>query len=191
MLRYLLLTATLLYPVAIAGSQALKVPAGRHIMVDGNCEAAEWIDAAALKASDNFTLRFKKTADFVFVCVDAGKESNLMIDLYFSPSKEKLYTFHASAKLGERTLKDGKWEPFTADWNWWKIKGWTANTLRVKGIEGPTFESGKAIELQIDRNHFGGRDWLALFDFISEPQPFIFPRNSDKLKSETWLELQL
>lgn len=170
---------------------AIKVPKGKHVMIDGQCTADEWLDAAKTNVSQQYQFYVKKNADFVYICISSAKETNLMIDLYFSPVKEKLYTFHASAKLGERILDGNKWRDFTTDWRWWQIDGWTANTLRLKSFKEATFLPGTAIEFQIDRKRFTGRDWRIMLDFIAEEEPFIFPIDADKLKSDKWLRLKL
>lgn len=174
----------------VFAQNTIKVPNGKHILIDGKCDAEEWNDAVKLNASDNYHLSFKKNADYVYICIDSAKETNLMIDLYLAATNKKLYTLHASAKLGERVLEGDRWKEFTTDWNWWEIKGWTANTLRVKSFEKPTFLPGKAIEFQISHKHFGRKNWRVMFDFIADDSG-TFPKNADNLKSETWLNLNL
>ena len=174
----------------VLAQNAVKVTNGKHIMIDGKCEPNEWADAAALPASENYRLLFKKSADYVYICVASAKAANLMIDLFFSPTETKFYTLHASAKLGERVLQNGKWPQFTTDWDWWKIEGWTANTLRVKSFNGPPFLPGNAIEFQINRQHFEGKEWRVMFEFIADGS-WTFPKNADNLKRDTWIKLDL
>lgn len=176
---------------SVLGAQTVKVPAGRAIMVDGDCPSDEWTSSIKIKALRSFTIRFQKTKDFAYVCVESENRSNLMVEMYFSAAQGELYTFHASAKLGERFLKGAKWEPFTTNWDWWNVHGWTASTLRVNSFNGPTFKPTKAMEFQIDRKHFRSKRWFAMFDFISETSPFVFPASGDRLNAETWLELRL
>jgi uncharacterized protein (TIGR02246 family) len=167
----------------------IKIPQGKPALVDGKCGAEEWKDAAELIISDNYKLYFKRTDDYVFVCVKPARETRFIVDLYLSPVKGELYTLHASAKLGERAMEGGKWKEWTDDWNWWDVNGWWANTLRPLDFEKKTFLPSRAIEFQIGRERFGGNRWRMMFQ-ISDGS-LVYPMNADNLNRETWLELDL
>jgi hypothetical protein len=173
-----------------SAQDAIKVPSGKSVLIDGKCREEEWKDAAQLSMSKDYRLFLKKTDDYVFVCVAPPAKSNLMADLYLSAADKKLYTLHASAKLGERALEGDKWKEWTNDWDWWNVDGWWANTLKPDSFEKRSFLQSEAIEFQISRRRFAGKSWRVMVDIISGG-PLIFPSNANNLKSNTWLELNL
>lgn len=190
MKQALIPTVLLLVILAISVAAQTKVPNGKTIMLDGKCTTEEWIAAADVVIPNGFRLSFKKLDNYVFVCVKPPRESRFIVDLYLSGADKKLYTLHASAKLGERVLEGGKWKDWTADWPWWVIDGWWANVSRPADFSKTQFLPREGLEFQIDRRRFSGNRWRMMFDIGGEP-PVIFPANADNLKSDTWLELDL
>ena len=191
-MRTAFITISILLLSTIANAAAVKVPSGSTAMIDGRCPASEWSDAAKASVTADYQILFKKTSDHLLICIDGSQESSLMMDLYFSPNENDLYTFHSSAKLGERKLEGNSWIEFRTDWPWWNISGWTANTRRFNSRETqPWFLPNKAVEYQISRKHFGGRTWRVMFDFLGLDKPIVFPTEADKLDRGTWLELKL
>ncbi len=189
--RILFLIGLVFFITSIASAQdVIKVPSGKPVLIDGKCKTEEWKDAAELSMSKDYRLFLKKTDDYVFVCVAPLTESNLMVDLYLSAADKKLYTLHASAKLGERVLEGDKWKEWTNDWDWWNVDGWWANTLKPDSFEKRSFLPSQAIEFQISRKRFGGKSWRVMFDIISSGS-LIFPSNANNLMSDAWLELNL
>lgn len=188
---FLFILLILLYSGSVTASKTVNVPNGNPVMIDGRCDPAEWKDAAELPAAENYRLLFKKNQEYVYICIDSAKESNFMMDLYLSPDAKRGYTLHASAKLGEQMMKDGKWTDFTTDWDWWNVHGWTANTRRLNSPKEPRFLPNKSIEYQLSREHFGGRVWRVMFDFLGLEKPLIFPGNGDKLSFDSWIMLKL
>ncbi len=184
------LSLLLLSAFSASGQHVVNVPNGRPVLVDGKCEAEEWNDAAELSTSKDYKLLFKKTTDYVFICVAPVKEGNFIVDLYLSAAGGKLHTLHVSAKLGERVLEGAQWKEWTVDWNWWEVRDWWANTLRLVSFENRSILPSKAIEFQIGRKRFGGKHWRVMFDFISGGS-IIFPTDASNLKSQTWLDLDL
>lgn len=176
--------------ISVSG-QTANVPDGSYAMVDGRCSTNEWQTAGRTAVSDKYSVRFMKTRQYVYICIESAVESNFTMDLYFSPDSADMYTFHSSAKLGERKLSSDKWIEFTTDWDWWNVNGWTANTRNFNSCERTRFLPNKAIEYQIDRKQFGGKNWRVAFDFLGPDQPLIYPANADKLKRDTWLMLRL
>ncbi|MGH9754920.1 MAG: hypothetical protein ACREA2_19250 [Blastocatellia bacterium] len=183
----------LLFLFSIASSahaqNAIKVSQGKPMLVDGKCRAEEWKDATEQTISNNYKLYFKRTEDYVFVCVKPPHETTFSVDLYLSPVKSELYTLHVSAKLGERALEGDKWKEWTVDWNWWDVNDWWANTLRPVDFEKRTFLPHQAIEFQIGRKRFGGNRWRIMFRILGGS--LVYPINADNLNRETWLELDL
>lgn len=177
----------------VAGATArnsIKVPNGKAVLVDGKCQPEEWKDAAETPIPQNYELFFKKSGEFVYICVSAPQETFLTADLYLSPATDgRLYTLHASAKLGERVLQEGKWKDWATDFNWWNADNWWANTVKPDSFEKRSFLPSRAIEFQISRRRFSGKSWRVMFDIISGK--LIFPSDANNLKRETWLELKL
>ncbi len=186
----LLFLLQFLIAISALAQETVKVPDGKSFLIDGKCKTEEWKDAAELTMPADYKLTFKKTNDYVFICVASSQASNFMVDLYLSAADGKLYTLHASAKLGERMLEGNKWKEWTTDWNWWDIDNWWANTLRPDSFEKRTFLPHKAIEFQISRQRFGGKQWRVMFDIISNGS-LLFPSSADKLKKDMWLKLNL
>lgn len=187
-LFFLLLQSFIVLSVSAQG--VVKVPDGQPVLIDGKCKSEEWKDATELIMPKDYKLFFKKTNDYVFICVASPQESNFMVDLYLSAADAKLYTLHASAKLGERMLEGDKWKEWTDDGNWWDVDGWWANALRPVSFQKQTFLPNKAIEYQISRKRFTGQQWRVMFD-INSGDSLIFPNNANSMKGETWLKLNL
>lgn len=168
-------------------NESLRVPNGRHIMPDGKCQQEEWRDASEKIVNDKYKLLFKKSADYVYVCVKPSKEGQFWVDLYIAPEDKKFYTLHASAKLGERVLEGEKWKEWTTDWAWWDISDWWANVLRMTNKR--EYLPHHAIEFQIGRNRFIGKEWRAMFEI--EGTSNVYPEKANNLKTDTWVKLDL
>lgn len=180
----------LLSIASISHAQTMvKVPHSRSILIDGKCKAEEWGDAAEVTAPKDYRLYFKKTDDYVFICVKPPQERSFSVDLYLSPADGKMFTLHVSAKLGERVLEGDKWKEWTVDWNWWEVDDWWANVLRASDFEKRVFLPHQAIEFQIRRKRFGGERWRVMLDVSGGS--LIFPANASNIRRDTWLELDL
>jgi hypothetical protein len=179
-----------LAPISISAQGVINVPDGKPVMIDGKCRAEEWQDATHLTASKDYKLSFKKTKDYVFICIATPQERTFVVDLYLSAADKKLYTLHASAKLGERMLHGEKWKEWTVDWNWWDVDDWWASTSRPVSFQQQTFLPKEAIEFQISRKRFTGKQWRVMFDIMSNSS-LLSPENANNLKSDTWLEVNL
>lgn len=184
-----LFIATVCAATSIAQPAAVTVPSGKAILPDGTCGTEEWRDAGRAQIGKEYTLLFKRTSDFVFFCVQPPKEQLFSIDFFLSAASRKLYTFHVSAKLGERELTGDQWQEWTTDWNWWQTTGWTATALRPRDFEKRSFLPHKAIEFQIARSVYSGNRWRVMLKISGGS--VIFPTNANDLKRETWLEVKL
>lgn len=173
-----------------SAQDVIRVPSGKSVLIDGKCETTEWKDAVKLLMPKAYKLFFKKTNEYVFICVAPPTESDLMADLYLSAADGKLYTLHVSAKLGERVLEGDNRKEWRGDWDWWNVDGWWANTLKPDSFEKRSFLPSKAIEFQISRRRFGGKSWRVMFDIISNGS-LLFPAHADNIKSNTWFKLDL
>ena len=192
MLRHILLLALLATGSASVFAQStLKAPRGNPVLLDGKFSAEEWKDAAEVSAPSGIKFYFKQAGDYVLICVRYTKETLGAVDVYLAPAGKTLYTLHASAKLGERTLQGETWKEWTVDWPWWQISGWYASVLKSTNSRTNPFLADQAKEFQISRQRFGGRQWQVMFDIGSPPDATVFPNNADKLKTETWITLKL
>ncbi|MBI4749542.1 MAG: hypothetical protein HY774_13715 [Acidobacteria bacterium] len=120
---------------SVLAQTEIKLPKGKSVLVDGQVSAGEWDDATEIKISDQITLAAKASGDFIFFAVKYPKPTYFGVDLYVNSVAGQLVNLHASAKPGERELRDGKWP----DWTWWNNQGWMVNTSRGVipfGVEG-------------------------------------------------------
>ena len=166
-----------------------KMPKGKHVLLDGNCLDEEWKDSKQIEIGKNYKFKFKKTKNFAYFCIKPPKAQLFSAELYLSPKEKKAYTFHVSAKLGERELVGDNWNNFTQESNWWETNGWTANALRPKDFKKPKFLPSKAIEFQISRSHFKSKTWRIMLTLSGGS--IIFPKDSNNLKFNTWAEFRL
>ena len=173
--------------------ELVRVPAGKPVMVDGKIERGEWSDAAEVKMRDGARLYLKSAGDFVCVAVLFPTSRSGFTDLYIASEGGNIDDLHASAKLGERRLHNGKWP----DWNsWWNNDGWVANVSQVRSFEKRTFMPANAREYQIKRSRFGGHVWRLMVDLSldSEPGEYTvvrFPESTSNSNPQTWLKVQV
>ena len=178
------------------GQTNILVPHGIPVMIDGDFTGKEWNDGKVITIQDSIKLFFKQTEEFVFIGIEPPKKgyNGGWIDLYLSEGENNIFNLHASRKLGERKLTNGKWE----DWDkWWTNKGkWKANYIRPDDIE----ENGKtkAIQLkddgweyQIRKDKFGKGNWRILFEISIVLNGFKNIKYPNELTTEAknWLVL--
>lgn len=164
----------------------VKLPKGKPVLVDGQVSAGEWNDATEIKISDQVTLAAKANSDFIFLAVKYPKPSYFGVDLYVNSVAGQLVNLHASAKLGEREFKDGKWP----DWTWWNNQGWVANTSRGVTFERREFLPDEIKEFQIRRSRFPGKVWRVRLEVHSN-STVAFPETAEPNNPETWLKFKL
>lgn len=191
----ILLSSPASQPIQIS---SVKVPKGKNILLNGKCLQDEWADSIAIKGPNNYQLLFKQNDNYVFICIKPQSTRIFITDLYIATSDQKIYTLHASAKLGERILKNDKWEEWRVNWNWWEVNGWWANTSEPTDFSKGLFLPNQAREYQIDRRQFAGNKWRVMFHIIevkdtssSESTSLLFPEKADNLKNATWIEVHL
>ena len=171
----------------------VRVPSGKPVMVDGKIEPGEWSDAAEVNMPDGGRLYLKFVDDFVCVAVLFPASRSGFTDLYIASEGGNIDDLHASAKLGERRLHDGKWP----DWNrWWNNNGWVANVSHVASFEKRTFMPANAREYQIKRSRFGGQVWRLMLDMSldSEQGEYTvvrFPESASNSNPQNWLRVQI
>ncbi len=171
---------------SVQAQTEIKLPKGTPVLVDGQVAAGEWDDATEIKISDQVTLAAKSSGDFIFVAVKYPKPTYFGVDLYVSSVTGQLVNLHASAKLGERELKDGKWP----DWTWWNNQGWVANTSRGITFERREFLPDEIKEFQIRRSRFPGKVWRVRLE-VHTNTTIVFPEKAELSNPETWLRFKL
>jgi len=152
----------------------------------------EWSDAAEVKMPRGARLYIKLSGDFVYVAVQFPATRSGFTDLYIAPEDGSIHDLHASAKLGERQLHDGKWPEWR---NWWNNRGWAANVSQVESFEKRTFVPADVREYQIERSRFVGREWRLMLDMSIESQGgecavARFPVSASGSNPEKWLRVQ-
>lgn len=169
-----------------AESATVPVPVGRPALPDGRCSPQEWGDAREVVLSESAKLLVKQAGEFVFVCVAFARPAMSGLDLYLTPTGGDLHNLHASAKLGERVLRNGVWP----EWTWWGNQGWTANVMRVDSWEPRSFLPDEAKELQIRRDRFAGSTWRVRIE-VQGDLAVVYPPGTTSLKNDGWLVLEL
>ncbi len=172
--------------------EIVHVPTGKPVMVDGKIGPGEWSDAAEVKMPRGARLYIKLSGDFVYVAVQFPATRSGFTDLYIAPEEGSIHDLHASAKLGERQLHDGKWPEWR---NWWNNRGWAANVSQVESFEKRTFVPADVREYQIERSRFVGREWRLMLDMSIESQGgeyavARFPVSASDSNPEKWLRVQ-
>jgi hypothetical protein len=182
--------------ITCAFAEKVQVRAPRSstiVMVDGKLSATEWKDAARVEVPEVATLYFKQAGGFVYIAVEYIKSPSGIVDLYLSPGDGHVYDLHASAKLGERELQQGKWP----DWVWWNNRDWAANVSRVDSWDKRTFLPEPVREYQILRSRFPAKKWLLRFELTTitssneNTSSVVFPPRTRDHDPTGWLELAL
>jgi hypothetical protein len=164
----------------------IQVPRGKAILIDGKFSAGEWQDAAEKTVSDSVKLYVKTSEHYVFICVRLMAENSFFVDLYLSTSNKEIHNLHASAKLGERLLKENDYP----EWQWWNNRDWSANVSRVLSFDERKFLPDEVKEFQISRERFKGNQWLTMFEIYTGGTAKAFPTNTTNKKTENWLLLE-
>jgi hypothetical protein len=188
MKRYICICA-LLAIVLCASSQAqnkVRVPRGKAILIDGKFSPDEWKDSAEIVLSDSVKLYVKTSDQYIYLCVRLMTAKNFGLDMYVSDSTKEIHNLHASAKLGERQLKDNDYP----EWQWWTNRDWAANVSRVNSFEERTFLPDEVKELQISKQRFKGKQWLTMFEIQTRDNTKGFPAKASNKKTENWLLLE-
>lgn len=164
-----------------------------EVMIDGVLSKGEWQTAKLINVPGVANLYFQESAEFLYIAIEYTSAPSGMVDLYLSPEKGEIHDFHASAKLGERTLRENS----DSGWVWWNNNGWIANVSRVDLFEQRTFMPTRVREYQIRRTRFPSSTWRVRFELTTmstknETQPVtVFPQNTTGRSTAGWLELNL
>lgn len=180
-------------PAAAFASERLRVPRGQQtVLVDNRFEPGEWSDAAKFEVPGHARVYVKQDRGIVALAIEWLKDKTGSVDLYLSPEGGELYNLHASAKLGERTLKGAQWPD---EWTWWNNEGWVASVGRVDDWSKRTFVDEPVREFQIRRSRFPGKRWKVMFELMNPAKPqwttVAYPAGAKNTSTEGWIVLEL
>lgn len=162
-------------------------------MIDGLLSNGEWNKAARVEVPGIARLYFQRSTEFVYIAVEYTHSPSGIVDLYLSPAEGEILDLHASAKLGERPMHDGKFP----DWVWWNNRDWVANVSRVDSFEKRTFLPAPVREYQIRRSRFPSAVWRLHFELTAmgdnnqTQSVTVFPTGTLDNSSAGWLVLNL
>ena len=181
----------LLFSAAPAvGQLSWQVPNGRPVIVDGKLDSGKWDDATVRELPGLAKVRIKQCDQYVFLAITLNSGDGA-VDLYLSPSASEVYDLHASAKLGERKLRNGVWPA----WNWWNNPGCVANTSRAESFQRGSFLPTATREYQISKTRFPGRSWKVMFGVAVPGQPNWstdrYPSGATPTNTDAWIQLEL
>ena len=184
---------------AAAAASAFAVgQAERPILLDNNCEAAEWADAAATEVGQGVTLLAKADEDYVYLCWKLPPESLGTLDLYLIVPGEASRNMHISAQVGDRWQKpDGSW----TDYVWGEHPGWFGPPVAFRGYETRAdgsrvarFADNPGREMQISRDISRAR-WAFMFEMRAlgpgRANTITWPVGGKPDDTRTWADLDL
>lgn len=148
-------------------------------LVDGRCSEYAALGAEPLALSPDVSLRVHQDRHFVWLCFEYPQGSFATLDMALAtPSLVEPLNLHVSAQLGEWPIDNPELAPKNAESAlWWNVDGWTANTLRVNGMDRsgdtPTlrFKHTPARELQLAKARFGRGTWALRMTLASVKMP--------------------
>jgi hypothetical protein len=154
--RHLLLAAALAsFPAERGAAQAaddgaIVIPRGRPVLPDGRVDESEWRDAREIAAAPDVRLLVKRDDAHLYVAVVRAQPAVFGVNLYLAAdSAADALNLHASAKLGERRGRAGRWP----EWVWWNNEGWAANVARGESFAERRFlpDTAKELQIRLDR----------------------------------------
>jgi len=179
-----MLSAMLLLPSIAGAVEPIKVPSGKHVLLDGKCEEREWEEAKEVDLGQGAKLLLRQSGEYAYFCVKLAKEARFGVDLYFAIEGNPVLNLHASAKLGERSLGEKGWPA----WQWWNNSKWTANVGRGADFERREFLPDSAKELQIHLSRMSRKPVQMMLQIQSD-QTISFPVDAKPEKPGNWLVL--
>jgi len=183
----------------IFSQSIVLVPQGKPVMVDGKFSEQEWADAKTIAISEEVKLYFKQSEEYIYLGIEPPSKEYKggWVDLYISGNDGEILNLHASRKLGERKLINGEWKKWS---KWWTNEGsWRANYNRPNDIDENgeskvVYLKDKGWEYQIRKSKFKKNQWKIMFDISLVLKGFKsikYPANTENIKSDNWLILQL
>ena len=179
---------------SIASESHIHVPhTPSAVMIDGVLSKGEWQKAARVDVPGIAELYFQRSPEFVYIAVEYTHAPSGIVDLYLSPAEGEIYNLHASAKLGERQMRNGSFP----DWIWWNNRDWVANVSRVDSFEKHTFLPAPVREYQIRLARFTSVAWRMRFELTAMGANnemgavTVFPQGTATNSTAGWLVLDL
>jgi len=179
--------------LVLQAQTTVSVPDGKPVMLDGKLEPGQWSDATQVEMGGGARLRLKTSQQFAYIAVEFPATRSGFTDLYVALPDGRIYDLHASAKLGERRLLQGKWPEWR---DWWNNKGWVANVSRVDSFEQRTFLPTTVRQYQIERSVFTGSEWNLAVDMSTQSTSsddysvVRWPASANELNPKTWLKVR-
>lgn len=141
-------------------------------LLDGDCAEYAGLRAPVHEIAPGIRLHVFADAGYVWLCYTVPADSHGTLDLRVeTPRLDEPLNLHVSAQLGEWRADHPEEAPQDANSDqWWKIRGWYSNALRLNGVRETDngrrthFVGSKARELQLSRARFGGGEWRLAFD---------------------------
>lgn len=172
---------------AAPAPSAIRVPWGKHVLLDGRISAGEWKDAKEIAASPNVRIYLKRSGAYLYVGVKPAAAASFGVDLYLDSGEGAVQNLHASAKLAERRGNEGAWP----EWQWWNNKDWTANVARGQVFEEKNFLTDEAKEFQISmKKLMQGTVYMSL-DLHDEHGTQKVPKDGFERNLRYWIALRL
>ena len=162
------------------------IPAGRHILPNGQFDDEEWKDAFEVKTDISVVLLFKQERDYLYLGIKFLDEMHTGVDLFLAENEGRGKKLHVSAALGESNWENNTW----TDIQWGKNYLWTANSI------GTIIENGErkvvpleGFEFQISRCLLPGTSWR-LFFHLKRPDK-VFPAEADSNDISDWIKFEI
>jgi len=189
---------------SLYSQDAVTIPKGADIMVDGVFSEGEWSDAHTVTIAEGTRLHFKQSGKYIYIGVQFSSANNVggWIDIYLQGNPGEIVNLHSSRKLGERKLAGDQWPEFD---QWWTTRGdWTANygkpdDIQVNGKRKEIWTPVEGWEFQIKRGRFKSNQWQVLFEpscmfpkgSAKRRLQQVFPTNGVKTKPDGWMTLKI
>jgi hypothetical protein len=179
-----LTVAGLLFSSMSFAAELIKVPTGKHVLLDGKCEEREWEEAKEVDIGQGAKLLLRQSGEFAYFCVKLAKEARFGLDLFFAIEGKPVLNLHASAKLGERSLGEAGWPA----WQWWNNSKWSANVGRGVDFEKRDFLPDSAKELQVHLSRMSRKPVQMMLQIQSD-QTVSFPADAKPERPGNWLTI--
>ena len=157
----------LLFSLALPFAAAAALAAPAPPLVDGDCTDYKLPGARSTAIAPGIELHVAEDDHFVWFCYTFPAGSMAQLDMTLkTPRLAQALNLHVSAQLGEWPAGRADLAPASPDSDmWWNTQGWTANTLRVNGMDtsGPApryrWKHTPGRELQLSKQRFGSGRW--------------------------------
>lgn len=196
-----ILTAIILLGcVLYAQPDALQIPPGGPIMIDGKIDAKEWQDAVSRDLVGGGKVLLKHDGTYFYVGVRGSGEG--WSQLYLSEGTgTDVYVLHASAALGMSTYRrdaNGSWQP--SNEFFWELRDPTVDAAVSKRMEGyltknfwvannNNMNSKNEIEFKIKPRAAGVREFRIAVEYVVGNTKHFFPAALDDDALESRLAL--